>query len=785
MSKRDNDFQKKLLATFKVEAEEHVRAMSSGLIELEKAPESERQAEIIETVFREAHSLKGAARAVNLTEIETLCQSLESVFAAMKRREIDRSPELLDLLHQSVDGLGQLLVSTESGQTADKSRTVSLVRQLENIPKRGMIATEPATPEEKEAPTAPEPETQSPDPSMDRRPIEGSPLLTETVRISTARLDSLLLQVEELLSAKLGAGQRVVELREVDVALAQWKKEWAKIQPAVRAIQLSLDADRNGESDSRKNGQRPRPDASGQQNGEIAKLLEFLHWNDTFTKSLESKLNALTRSAERDHRALGGMVDNLLQDMKQSLMLPFASLLEIFPKFARDLSREQGKEVELSIQGAEIEVDRRILQEIKDPLIHLVRNCIDHGIERPEERRRQNKPPRGTVTIAIAQKNGSKVEILISDDGAGIDPAKVRAAALKLGLISPEAAVESMSEPEALALIFQSGVSTSPIITDISGRGLGLAIVREKVEKLGGAVSLETRPGTGTTFRLILPLTMVTFRGLLVRVDEHRFVLPTTHMERVVRVRQEEIQTVKNRETILLNGQAVSLVKLGEALELPRKGTAEESEGRWPVVVLEAAEKRIAFRVDEILGEQEVLVKSLGPQLARVRNIAGATVLGTGQVVPILNVPDLMKSAVKTAAAPALAPVAAGRAAAKQKSILIVEDSITARTLLKNILEAAGYRVKTAVDGVDAFTTLRTEAFDLVVSDVDMPRMNGLDLTAKIRGDKKLAELPVVLVTALESREDRERGIDVGANAYLVKRSFDQSNLLEVVRRLI
>ncbi len=773
MSKKENDFLNRLLATFKVEAEEHVRAMSSGLIELEKTPEAERQAEIIETVFREAHSLKGAARAVNLTEIETLCQSLESVFAAVKRREIDRSPELLDLLHQSVDGLGQLLVSTESGQTADKSRTASLVRQIENIPKRGMSATESATPEEKEVLAAPEPETQSPDPSVDRRPIEGSPLLAETVRISTARLDSLLLQAEELLSAKLGAGQRVVELREVDAGLAQWRKEWAKIQPAARAIHISLE--RNSESDGRQ----------GKEEVEVKKLLEFLQWNDTVTKSLESKLNALTRSAERDQRALGGMVDNLLQDMKQALMLPFASLLEIFPKFARDLSREQGKEVELSIQGAEIEVDRRILQEIKDPLIHLVRNCIDHGIEKPEERRRQNKSLQGTVTIAIAQRNGSKVEILISDDGAGIDPAKVRAAALRLGLVSPEAAVESMSEPEALALIFQSGVSTSPIITDISGRGLGLAIVREKVEKLGGAVSLETRPGAGTTFRLILPLTMVTFRGLLVRVDEHRFVLPTTHVERVVRVRQEEIQTVKNRETILLNGQAVSLVKLGEALELPRKGAAEESEDRWPVVVLEAAEKRIAFRVNEILGEQEVLVKGLGPQLARVRNIAGATVLGTGQVVSILNVPDLMKSAVKTAAAPTLAPVAAGRAAAKQKSILIVEDSITARTLLKNILEAAGYQVKTAVDGVEAFTTLRTEAFDLVVSDVDMPRMNGLDLTAKIRGDKKLAELPVVLVTALESREDRERGVDVGANAYLVKRSFDQSNLLEVVRRLI
>jgi two-component system chemotaxis sensor kinase CheA len=217
-----------------------------------------------------------------------------------------------------------------------------------------------------------------------------------------------------------------------------------------------------------------------------------------------------------------------------------------------------------------------------------------------------------------------------------------------------------------------------------------------------------------------------------------------------------------------------------------RSETASEAaKSAAPVVVLVAAEKRIAFRVDEILGEQEVLVKRLGPQLVRVRNIAAATVLGTGQVVPILNVPDLLKTAVRAAGVSARAPLAAARAPAKPKAILVVEDSITARTLLKNILEAAGYQVKTAVDGVDALTTLQTESFDLVVSDVDMPRLSGLDLTAKIRGDRKLAELPVVLLTALESREDRERGINVGANAYLVKQSFDQSNLLAVIRRMI
>lgn len=795
MGKKENDFQKKLLATFKVEAEEHVRAMSSGLIELEKAPGAEKQAEIVETVFREAHSLKGAARAVNLTEIETLCQSLESVFAAMKRREIVPSPELLDLLNQAIDGLGQFLAAAETERTiAEKPGLATLTRQLESIAKESVIALEPAAPQEKGAPTAPAPEAPpAPSaslragPSADSPAVEEKPLLSETIRISAARLDSLLLQAEELVSAKLAAGQRAAELRQVGAMLPAWGREWAKLKPSVRALAQSV------ETTGGRNG-RAKPDS------QTASLLEFVDWNETLVNSLEERLTAAARAAERDQRALGGMVDNLLEDMKQALMMPCASLLEVFPRLVRELARDRGKDIELVIRGAEIEVDRRILQEIKDPLIHLVRNCIDHGIEKPEERARKNKSPRGRVTMAIAHKNGSKVEILVSDDGGGVDTAQVRAAAVRLSLVSPEA-VETLSEQEALALIYQSGLSTSPLITDLSGRGLGLAIVQEKVEKLGGAISLETQPEAGTTFRLLLPLTLVTFRGLLVRVDDHRFVLPTTHVERVARVSQEDIQTVENRETIRLDGQTASLVRLSEVLGIPvrsndfsRPVTATEAQpaantrvastNKVSVVMLGSAEKRIAFRVDEILGEQEVLVKSLGPQLARVRNIAGATVLGTGQVVPILNVPDLMKSAVKAAPTPVRAP-AAGRAQAKQKSILVVEDSITARALLKNILEAAGYRVKTAVDGVDAFTTLRTEAFDLVVSDVDMPRLNGLDLTAKIRGDKKLAELPVVLVTALESREDRERGIDVGANAYLVKRSFDQSNLLEVIRRLI
>lgn len=382
--------------------------------------------------------------------------------------------------------------------------------------------------------------------------------------------------------------------------------------------------------------------------------------------------------------------------------------------------------------------------------------------------------------MTSAARDSNRVEILVADDGAGVSAERVKAAACELGLITPEAA-HALDEREALALAFRSGVSTSPTITDISGRGLGLAIVREKVEKLGGTVSLETSAGAGTGVRMALPLTLATLHGVLVRAGARLFVLPTTSVERVTRVHKDAITTVENRDTMQLNGRVVPLVRLDDALALPRAAPLPDIAH---VVVVGTAERRVALLVDEVLREQEVLVKGLGKQLSRVRNIAGATVLGTGEVVPVLNVADLLTSAVRaTPVRPVTA--AAGAAEGDKKLVLVVDDSITARTLLKNILEAAGYDVDTAVDGADGLAKLRAGAFDLVVSDVDMPRMNGFDLVAQLRGDHTLAQVPVVLVTALESQADRERGIEVGANAYIVKQSFDQSNLLEALRRLI
>ncbi|TAK82471.1 MAG: hybrid sensor histidine kinase/response regulator [Betaproteobacteria bacterium] len=763
MPKKDDEFLKKLLATFRVEADEHLKSMSSGLLELEKAPGDARRAELVETIFREAHSLKGAARAVNFSDIESACQSLESLFAGMKSGA-DIPGQLFDLLHPALDALGGLL-SPESAAAA-KPALATLIRRLE----AAMNGPPSARAEPSSSPTSAEPAELAVAAAAEALPASRGPA-PETVRISAAKLDAAMRQAEELLGARLAAGERARELREFQAALATRKKERAEIHTVLRALERSLKRSGKGNGESIGAGERRS----------LAKLIEQLEAGNVFVKTLEHRLARLAMTAEGDHRALTAVVNNLVDDVKEMQLLPAASLLEALPRMVRELARDRGKQAELAVQGGEIEIDRRILEELKDPLIHLLRNCVDHGVETPAERVQKGKPAHGTISIAISQKDGGKIEVTVADDGAGIDVAKVKAAAAKLGEVSAEEA-EQLDEQGALALVFRSGVSTSPIITDLSGRGLGLAIVREKVERLGGTIALETPVDAGTTFRIVLPLTLATFRGILVRAGERLFVIPAVSVERAVRVAVEDIQTLENRETIPLGGQAVSLVRLGDALEMPRKG---ESADTVHAVVLGSGLARIAFQVDEVLGEQEVLVKSLGPQLARVRNVAGASVLGTGEVAPVLNVPDLMKSAAGLAAT-TRAPVAAEKPAeARKRSVLVVEDSITSRSLLKNILESAGYGVATAVDGIDAFTALKTATFDLVVSDVEMPRMDGFDLTAKIRADKNLSELPVVLVTALERREHRERGIEAGANAYIVKSSFDQSNLLEVVRRLI
>jgi two-component system chemotaxis sensor kinase CheA len=752
MPRHEDELLQRLRATFQVEAQEHVQTIASGLITLERAAPAA-DAPTLEAVFRAAHSLKGAARAVNAATVETLCQAIESVFAALQRGSVAPGAGLFDLLHRAVKAIAQALAAPE-GRPALPPPLVAELRQGLQAALAGAVPAAPMQPAQAQ-PQAPQ------GPQV--------PPLADSVRVRGSTLDSVLRRAEEVLFAKGAAAQRAEALRTLHQRQAGWRRRWARVRADLRTLESALAPQREG--------RRPADAA-------WARVCAFFDEGHDAAATMESELWRQARLAEQDQRLVGSMVDRLLDEAKQIVVQPFSVLLDLFPPSVREIARDRGKAIELSISGADIAIDRRILDAIKDPLIHLVRNSIDHGIEAPAARRAVGKPEHGQLAIAVAHLNGSQVELTLRDDGAGFDSQALQAAATKAGRLSQGEAA-TPSRQALLALAFEPGVSTSPMITELSGRGLGLAIVKERVEQLAGTLSLESEPGQGTLFRIVLPLTLAGLRGVVVRVARQLFVLPTRGIERVARVALEDVKTAGNRETVSLAGRTHALARMAQVLGLAEAGPPA---ARLPLVVLAGSQpaQAIAFAVDEVLDERELLFKPLGRQLERVAHVAGAALFGAGQVVPVLHVPDLLRSAVRQAAAPQPARAEGHDAAAPAaRKVLVAEDSITSRTLLKGILEGAGYQVQTAADGVEALAALRRGGFDLVVSDVDMPRLNGFGLTARLRADRQLAGLPVVLVTALDSREDREHGIDVGASAYIVKSSFDQGHLLEVVERLL
>jgi len=596
--------QERLLKIFENEAVERLNTLTSGLLGLEKAKSADDRAKIVETIYREAHSLKGAARSVNKKDIETVCQSLENVLAGIKQEKIPATSQTFDALYKVVDGIGALLETPlEILEEGRRPCTSELVRMLDYISPAPSGKAKPG--KDRTAFKKPISEKIKSEKPVIEKPIE------ETVRIDVRKLDSLFRQTEEMLSVKLAAAQRLSDLRYLKHTFAQWGREWSK--------------------DS---GKRRKPVGITANRKQCKKFVE----------SIDRQLAELVRGAESGRQTLETMVNSLLEDAKKLLLFPVSFLFESLPKMVRDISREQGKEVGLVIEGDEIEMDKRILAEMKIPLIHLVRNCIDHGLEEPQERKLSNKPIEGKITITVSHVDSDKVQIVVSDDGAGIDPERMKEEAVKKGLLSRQEA-NKLSRQDALSLIFNSGFSTSPIITRLSGRGLGLAIVRESVEKLGGSVFVNPEPSRGAEIGLLIPVTLATFRGIVVRAGGMTFVIPAVNVEVVARVKKRDIKKVANRETISLNGSTVSFVRLEDVLELSsEKGREEESEFIH-LLVLTAEGRRVAFGVGEIINEQEVLVKNLGPQLRRIRNNTGATVLGSGEVVPILNVPDMIKSA--------------------------------------------------------------------------------------------------------------------------------------------
>jgi two-component system chemotaxis sensor kinase CheA len=759
----DENFLKRLIETFNVEAGEIIKTVSSGLIELEKnLPEAERN-RLNEQIFMGVHSLKGAARSVNFLEVEALCQVMENIFDKIKRNKITISKKLFDLLHETLDLISSLISSSEEERimvdiddlidkltAAAGEYPVNSVKETIPIKEKQALPVSPPIPPE----------------------LKRTKPVRETIRISAEKLDSLLLQSEEMLTSKLIINQKADELKNLAVQFRHWNREFNKIIPEIQDLKLQLDKKKVEEFNTNEK--------------KLDKMSDFIFWNHEQVKVLESHLKSFITGFDTQKRQIGGMVDNLLEDVKKVLMLPFSTIMEIFPNMVRKISGEQGKVAELIIEGSETEIDKRILEEIKDPLTHILRNSIDHGLERPEERLKNNKPAAAVINVKISQFDNNQVEIIITDNGRGIDSEKVKKAAVKEGIISEQDAGK-LTENDLISLIFQSGLSTNQVITDLSGRGLGLAIVKEKIEKLAGIISVATEPGKFSSFKIILPARIATFKGILVKAGGQVYVIPGGNIEKVLRIHSNQVQTIENIETIVYRDFNLALVDLADILEI-RLDNNTGKNGYIPVLIINSAGKTIAIAVEEILDEQEILVKQFNKQLTRVRNISGATILGSGKVVPILNSGDLARSAIKLSPkSPLLEREGTLRENIEtaKKYILVAEDSITSRMLIKNILEAGGYRVRTAIDGLEALRALQEEKFDLLVSDIEMPGMNGFELVSRVRSDKQTENLPAILITSLSSQEDRKRGIDAGANAYIVKSSFDQSNLLSIIDKFI
>lgn len=778
MAKDKEAFFKELLNDFKIEASEHLQSISNGLLKLENTFHKPESKEVIEIVFREIHSMKGAARAVNQLHIERLCMSMESVFYEVRKGSISLAPSMFDVFLQFTDMLDKMLKEidhttksiSENNLRKLSIKILSLSQAKTSSPKKiavsGIIeTTESRTDSQGPAPSTAnhaddtaatrnaEHQADAQTGSVNLQPQSSGSREHETIRVASSKLSEILSRAEELITIKSRLQHQAGQLQALAGQLASCQKKFED-----RYAELAGDLNK-GDS------------------------IEVVREQEQLKKN-KSELNALVSSMDNLQRAAGRSVDDLILSIRKSMMQPFSSLFMIVPRIVRDLSKEFNKEVHLDLKGADIEIDRRILEEMKDPLIHLIRNCIDHGMESRDERKRKNKTASGILKIAVSIESGQKIHIEISDDGRGIDREKLIRAAIKSGKVTNEE-VQSMGEKEINMLIFTSGVSTSPFITDVSGLGLGMAIVAEKIAGLGGSIDVESEKDKGTSFSITLPQTLATFKGVHVKASESSFLIPTSAITKALKILPGDIRKVESRNTITVGNDTIGLVSLADVLGIRKRHTGKKSNALQGLVI-HYAHKTLVFIVEDVFGEQEGVVKPLGLQAEHVKSIAGAILSGDGTILPVLNVAELMESAAgKIYTAEEDNAGSTRKDADKQQTqVLVAEDSITVRNMLRNYLESAGFGVITAVDGLDAYERLQTNTFDIVVSDVEMPRINGFELTEKIRENAPTSNLPVILVTALESADDRRRGMEAGANAYIVKSSFEKGNLIDTIKRL-
>ena len=810
---------------YKTSSEEHLQKLESDLMILEKNPQD---TEALEEFLREAHTLKGDSRMLGLDDIEMLVHHLEDCVEGIKAGE-ELTPELCDRLYQGIDAIDRLSHHAVTGELV-KVDTSSILAALmgdsaraateseadlfgdddffgaqsdpeyseadlfaddepvtsseadlfeedndffdvqsnlkdskaDLVSDRSYIFAHQSDPEYSEADLFADDELAT-SPSSDTRtiaqaePAPATPAVErdykiDTIRVEPQKLDILMTQASELAVTKLRISQQMAEIEQIMALWSGWNRNELTIVPEIeQAVEPEL----------------------------LQPLKQFLSHTEQRIDTLGGLISNLKTRANEDITSLGIISDRLETGINGLRQLPLATVFNLYPRMVRDLARQQGKEIELVIEGGDTKADKRILEEIKDPLLHLIRNAIDHGIETPEERLAQGKSKTATLTLRGYQ-TGSSIGIEISDDGRGLNLDKIASTAIRRQVRTP-AQIAAMSESEIQSLIFASGFSTRTEITELSGRGVGLDVVRANVERLKGAIEVTSVPGNGCKFKVRLNTSLATTKVLIVEINETLYALPLEFIQTMIALTPQDIYEIEGNSTITFEDQPLSVTQLASLLQLPSSDNRHKN--YLSCIVLQVGSDRFGIIVDDLVDRQDVVIKPQSKLLKRIPNIAGATILGNGSVCMILNPPDLLHSLRNgswrsAVVAPAIESVTRNR-------LLLVEDSIIIRTQMQRLLKGAGYDVTIAENGLLGLQQVQDREFDIVLSDVEMPHMSGLEMTANIRQDNKYDRLPIVLITTLASSEDKRRGFDAGANAYLTKGDFDQKLLFETLDRLI
>lgn len=762
---------KDLIAIFKAETEEHLTKLDNGLVALEKQPDN---LELIGGLNRVVHTLKGAARVFGFFEIQDIAHRIEDIFEEVAGKKIVFTSFIAERIFKGIDAIRAILETIVQEKVVDVDIS-DLCRELEGCisiaheaqgtitqgeqrreykRREGVVAFGEKTTQAKE-----HEEEKKQDKVVDRIGETEAPHLStqteEYIRVPLSRLDKLMYLVGEVSIGKMKTSAIIAEAKRLSKLSKQMQKSISCLNEVIKREFSSI-------------------------NGEVIKSLSQC---DAQMGKLKEYALKLFDHISMESFQLGPVIDEMQTMIKEIKMIPLSTIFEGFPRMVRDIASRQGKEVNLVISGEETQLDKKVLDGIKSSLVHILRNCIDHGIEEPDVRGTLGKQRYGTIKVS-AFHEADNVVIAIEDDGRGLDIAQIKQTALRKRLVS-SFELEGMTDQEVLNLIFMNGFSTSPLVTDVSGRGMGLDIVRRDITNLKGQVILDAQKDKGTKFTLVLPLTIAIIQVFFVKVQDMLFSLPMLSITECVKVNMDEVSTIEGRMAVQIHEQIIPLVRLDEVLGLPPPRDEERKAKKEMLAVIVASlDRRVGFTVDEIVGEEEAFIKSLGKHLGKVKNVSGAIIMPTGEVVVVLDAADLIThSALGISPAPRKKP--ASEVKRKERRILVVEDAFSTRELEKSILETHGYFVDTAVDGLDALDRMTSTKYDLIVSDIEMPRMDGFELCETLKKNEEYKDVPFVIVTSLQKEEDKRRGIEIGAAAYIVKSAFEQMNLLDTIERLM